>query len=131
MGKVILRSETSFFTTTSHIASPSPVVHYHDQYPFYAYFTITQKVHNAFAFLKYMGCYFSSFYEYMLACIYFSEYGQRNTGPTLETELQRFVTVFIRSSLHSLWLALENAHSLLPTSNHIACRVPLCQNCSM
>lgn len=72
----------------------------------------------------------TSFHIYMLECVYFREYGQRNR-PYTNTELQRFVTVFIRSLLHSLQSALEKAHSLLPTSNHIACRVPLCQNCSI
>jgi len=127
VGKVILRSETKFFTTTPHIAFPPLVVHYHDRYLVYAYFIITQKVHNASAFLKYRGMLLLFFLR-----IPFGMYLFQQTGPTLEKELQRFVTVFMRSSLHSLRLALEKARSLLPTtSNHIACRVPLCQNCSM
>lgn len=121
VGEVILRSETNF-TTTYHIAS----IH------FMLISLPPKKCTMTSPFWSRERCYFSFFF-FMYTCwhVFTSANMARETGPTLETELQRFVTAFIRSSLHSLWSALEKARSLLPKSNHIASRVPLCQNCSM
>lgn len=90
VGKVLLRSETNFFPAISHSESPSPVVHHHDWYPFYVHVIITQKVHNTFVLLGYRGM----FTFLMLACIYFSDYGQRQRPYTRSRTVKDFESLY-------------------------------------